>query len=422
MANTEWAFPFADNNGDRVYSDADFAKFFSAWFVNGVFINVGSGLQLLDSVAGGMRITLKSGAANINGRVYYLNTDTDFTVPVASPVQDRTDSVTVKLDLTNRTMNVIYKQGDTSVTRNNSVYELQLATIFVAKNISEITQSMITDMRTSKNVCGLASPNDPIDVDSFITQFKALFDKQLTDNNNAFTSWFDNLKNELDSNQATNLQNQITKNQNNITNLQNDVPNYVRKTDIGNVKVWQPNTNYNVNDIVYLTHINSNDMTLGQIDGGLMRCLVKHTSDSTLFPSSDSGYWELINAEAYKMTGTLSYGYGRTLVIQRIGNVLKMGYYATSGTQIKYGAGTTNLAEKLPDWANPDINGNDMVLYINSTDWPGTRIDWVLAIHNNANTSSFSSFGDISSGAILRGNGTTLTNAKPYWAAAQPTS
>ena len=209
MADTEWAFPFADNNGDRVYSDSDFAKFFSAWFVNGIFINVGSGLQLVDSVAGGMRITLKSGAANINGRVYYLNTDTDLTVPVASAVQDRTDSIVVKLDLTNRVMGVVYKQGDTSVVRNSNVYELQIATIFVAKNISEITVDMITDMRTNKTACGLASPNDPVDVDQFITQFKALFDKQLTDNGNDFETWFQNLKNELDSNQATNLQNQI---------------------------------------------------------------------------------------------------------------------------------------------------------------------------------------------------------------------
>lgn len=226
MANTEWAFPFADNNGDRMYSDADFAKFFSAWFVNGVFINVGGGLQILDSAAGGMKITLKSGAANINGRVYYLNGDTEFNVPVASSIQDRTDSIVLRLDLSARTMNTIYKQGDTSLVRNDSTYEIQLAKINVNKNISEITQSMITDMRTNKTACGLASPNDPVDVDQFITQFKALFDKQLTDNGNAFENWFQNLKNELDSNQATNLQNQINTLKDATTATTNNFANY----------------------------------------------------------------------------------------------------------------------------------------------------------------------------------------------------
>lgn len=220
MANTEWAFPFADNNGDRMYSDADFAKFFSAWFVNGVFINVGGGLQILDSAAGGMKITLKSGAANINGRVYYLNTDTDFTVPVASSTQDRTDSIVLRLELSARAMSTIYKQSDTSLVRNDSTYEIQLAKINVNKNISEITQSMITDMRTDKNVCGLASPNDPIDVDTFITQFESQFNEQLNNNNADFINWFTNLQNQLNSNQASNLQNQITNIQDSIKRYQ----------------------------------------------------------------------------------------------------------------------------------------------------------------------------------------------------------
>lgn len=214
MAN-EYSFPFADSGGDRAYSDADFAKFYSAIFANGVFINVGGGLQVVDNGVG-MNVLLKAGSANIGGRVYFLNADQAFTVPVASSTQDRVDSVVIRLDLSARSINAFYKQADTSVTRNSNTYELQIAKITVPKNANDILQQNIADMRTDKTVCGIASPNDPIDVTTFKAQFEATFNQQLSDNQTQFQAWFTNLKNELDSNQASNLQNQISKNTSDI--------------------------------------------------------------------------------------------------------------------------------------------------------------------------------------------------------------
>lgn len=208
MASDEFSFPFPDNNGDRAYTDTDFAKFWSAWFANGVFVNVGTGLQVVDN-GNGMNILLKSGAANLNGRVYWLNTDRSFTVPVASNAQDRTDSIVIRSDLGARAINVFYKQNDTSVTRSGSIYELQIAKIFVPRNSNDVLTQNITDMRTDSNVCGIASPNSPIDVSQFKSQFEAMFNTQLTTQENQFEAWLQNLKNQLDDNQAGNLQNQI---------------------------------------------------------------------------------------------------------------------------------------------------------------------------------------------------------------------
>ena len=204
----EFSFPFPDNNGDRAYTDSDFAKFWSAWFANGVFVNVGGGLQVVDN-GNGMNILLKNGAANINGRVYWLNTDRSFTVPVASNAQDRTDSIVIRSDLGARAINVFYKQNDTSVTRTGSIYEIQIAKIFVPRNSNDVYTQNITDSRTDTTVCGLASPNSPIDVSQFKTQFEAMFNTQLTTQENQFEKWLQNLKNQLDTNQAGNLQNQI---------------------------------------------------------------------------------------------------------------------------------------------------------------------------------------------------------------------
>lgn len=182
---------------------------------------------------------------------------------------------------------------------------------------------------------------------------------------------------------------------------------------------WVPNTCYNAGDVVMVKSLNGSTPANGYLKNAILKATISHTS-STTFPASSTGTWTLVNIESYFRTGSQSYAYGRKLEYRRTGNILTFGYYATAGTMNKLGAGTTNLSEKLPNWANPDVNGNDMGLYINNIDWPGTTVNWTLSIHNNAGTSSFSSFGDISASAVLRGNGTTMTNTQPEWLEATP--
>lgn len=311
MAN-EYSFPFADSGGDRAYSDADFAKFYSAIFANGVFINVGGGLQVVDNGVG-MNILLKAGSANIGGRVYFLNADQAFTVPVASSTQDRVDSVVIRLDLSARSINAFYKQADTSVTRNSNTYELQIAKITVPKNANDILQQNIADMRTDKTVCGIASPNDPIDVTTFKAQFEAMFNQQLSDNQTQFQSWFTNLKNQLDSNQASNLQNQINDNKTNIALK-------VDKSAQDNVKQWQPNTSYVVGDMVTFSSLGS--LSTGLLTNPIFVARQNHVSGST-FPASGDAKWQLINQEAY--TYNLFYSsYAVDFTFKRVGNIINV--------------------------------------------------------------------------------------------------
>lgn len=182
---------------------------------------------------------------------------------------------------------------------------------------------------------------------------------------------------------------------------------------------WKPNTQYNAGDVVMLNSLNASNPNNGYLKNAILKANISHTS-STTFPASSTGTWSLMNIDSYFRTGGQSYAYGRVLGYSRTGNILRMGYYATAGTQIKYGAGETFLSEKLPNWMNPDINGVDMPLFITNIDWPGTRVDWILYIRNNANTSSFTSFGDIPANAVLRGNGITMTSTPPEWLEATP--
>ena len=223
----QWSFPFQDIGGDRVYSDADFAYFFQNLFTNGVFINVGDALQVTALPTPAMKVNVGSGAGNINGRQFMNTATLALDVPVASTTQNRTDSVVMQLDIANRQIQLVYKQGVVTVVQNELIYEIQLAQISVAKNASTITAANITDMRANETLGGYASPFEKVDVSGLEAQYQAmlqaLFEQAQANvdaNNQAqqtalqtmnaiFQTWLTNLQNQLDDNQAANLQGQI---------------------------------------------------------------------------------------------------------------------------------------------------------------------------------------------------------------------
>lgn len=149
----------ADGKYDRSYLAEDFAGYFSSFIVNGVFKELGDKLEVV--VNSGMSIKVKSGVAWVNGYRYENDNDLTFTLENADGTLSRIDSVVVRLDITNREIKIHVKKGSLSssptipaITRNNDIYELQLATVRVSANTAVLTQSMITDKRADKSVCG----------------------------------------------------------------------------------------------------------------------------------------------------------------------------------------------------------------------------------------------------------------------------
>lgn len=149
----------ADGKYDRSYLAEDFAGYFSNFIVNGVFKELGDKLEVV--VNSGMSIKVKSGVAWVNGYRYENDNDLTFTLENADGTLSRIDSIVVRLDITNREIKTHVKKGSLStspitpaITRNNDIYELQLATVMVSANTAVLTQSMITDKRADKSVCG----------------------------------------------------------------------------------------------------------------------------------------------------------------------------------------------------------------------------------------------------------------------------
>ena len=242
----EFYFPFTSVEGDRAYSATDFATYYHNIFTSGVIATVREKLRVTQDIETGMRVRVMDGAIFIQGRLYLLTEPMVVDVTPGSSTNDRTDSIVVQLDTLGREIKVVYKQGSTTLQRDENIWEMQLATIFVPRNATAIFGGNLHDTRHDVRVCGYSKLQGNLDVSEMEYQYELLLDqlvadfeylasiKQtaleqlLTDQQALFQTWLNGLQDELDENQAGNLQNQINKltANNEVIEIEHDLEHY----------------------------------------------------------------------------------------------------------------------------------------------------------------------------------------------------
>lgn len=104
-----------------------------------------------------------------------------------------------------------------SLTRNAEVYELELCEISIPAGTTKITQSLITDKRLDKNLCGIVhGVVDQIDTTTLLKQMEDWFARfqesargDLNDLEAEFDTWFQTIQGKLSEDIAGSLQLQI---------------------------------------------------------------------------------------------------------------------------------------------------------------------------------------------------------------------
>ena len=214
---------------DRTYKAEDLAEYFSSFIANGVFPNPSTNLQVMST--GNMDISIGTGKAWING-YYYSNTENmTKTLNVADGTLDRIDLVVLRLDLTKRLMQIDIKVGTTAsnpttpeLTRTDSIYELGLASIYIASGVTSIRQANITDLRYNQDYCGYVTNTvTTIDTETLLNQVTDWADAKKTEYENEFTTWFEALKDTLSGDVEGNLTNLININASNIATIQQSI-------------------------------------------------------------------------------------------------------------------------------------------------------------------------------------------------------
>lgn len=198
----ELSFPFASVGGDRKIGAEDYQRMFGAMFTPGIFPRE---TMLAVSDAGGMKISVAPGSAVLVragalGYLYFNDAPLILTVGVADGVADRIDQVVLRWSRLGRSVQLALIQGAPSSTpaapsliRTEDTWDMCIARVHVGAGVTELTQSMIEDMRQTEQ-CGIASSIAQLDSSAFHAQQQDLFDR-----------WFANLTATLSGDVAGNL-------------------------------------------------------------------------------------------------------------------------------------------------------------------------------------------------------------------------
>lgn len=147
---------FFDNGVE--YSSDDWAEYFQDYFSTGV--NIRSSIDSLKVVKGtDMNVNVTDGTANILGH-YYKSTSTVLAVAQTTSTQ-RIDRVVLRFDKVGMNITAIVKQGSASAApnlqRDNSAYELCLATLTIPPATNTIANVTVIDNRIDSELCGIMS-------------------------------------------------------------------------------------------------------------------------------------------------------------------------------------------------------------------------------------------------------------------------
>ena len=195
------SFPFTsevtfDESGfpqfDRAVGSDVLRNLLSNYYTNGVFgLSNTNCFKVVSYVGGGMALNVQPGACHINGVSAYNKEETQVTLDKSESLP-RIDAIVLRLDdnKAQRSIRVEVREG--------VIYDLVLAYVNVRPNVSTLTNAEITDVRLETAMCGFVSAISKIDVNSLYTQQRTLFD-----------AWFEEIKGQLGTDAAGNLQNQI---------------------------------------------------------------------------------------------------------------------------------------------------------------------------------------------------------------------
>lgn len=202
MAINDLKYGFYTSVGhDRQYENTDFNTIFSALITDGVFANVGDKFAVTPSE--GMTVRVGTGRAWFDDTWTALNAAGFLTLQERRPNLDRIDAVVLTTNKSTRMNSISIVPGTASLSpvrptmRNNTnVKDHPLAYINVNRGDSSVPI-------TAADIQNVAPPSNPIVASADALEY--LYSQWEAN----FETWFAHLQNELNSNQAANLQRQI---------------------------------------------------------------------------------------------------------------------------------------------------------------------------------------------------------------------
>ena len=239
-----------DENGMPVFDRAETSDLFRLLFANlvssGVLATPGDCFKV--NADTGLTVRIRPGFAMINGAFAYDAEESTVTLAAANANLPRIDRVVLRCNYLNRLCEIITKTGTPASIpaapellqpASGDYYELCLATVRVEAGATSVTQSAITDTRGDSSVCGFITQLiDHLDTSEFMSQLTAWQEEYSTEQQAAFTAWFNEMKDQLSEDAAGNLQNQITALETRVGNSEQSIGDIIDDEATANNKAW----------------------------------------------------------------------------------------------------------------------------------------------------------------------------------------
>lgn len=200
---------FNSINQDRLYNADQMSEYFKGLVSDGVYESVGGAMQV--TANSGMTVSVQTGRALIDCKWIDVDAIVNMTIAQAHPTLNRYSAVVVRLDRTNRLMELATVDGTPastpakpSMTNTETIQEMCLAYIYVGAGATAITAADIQDTRSS-GLCGwVTGIIQQVDTSTLFNQYVAAYEQNLANmqaweqtQQEQFQSWFSTLTDQL---------------------------------------------------------------------------------------------------------------------------------------------------------------------------------------------------------------------------------
>ena len=228
-------------NGDRKYNAKQISELFDGLIRDGVFMSIGDALVV--SAGGGMSVIVGTGRAWFNHTWTYNDAPLILQIDPSEIALNRVDSVVLEVnsndDVRANTIKIVKgvpssEPVATELVRNEFVNQYPLAYIYVSAGATEITAANITNTVGTSDCPFVTGILETVDIDTLLAQWEDEFDQWIASEQTDFTNWFNQMKEDLLSEQEF-LDQWIASEQTDFTNWFNQIKDQLSSDAAGNL-------------------------------------------------------------------------------------------------------------------------------------------------------------------------------------------